>query len=164
MVRPSGRIRGSAREGRARVAAIEPLVEDLTRSAAATLTAAGAHTEGVLRAALTGPDAPAGGASVDAAWESPTLRTGRRSAAEQAARALDRPGTARGAGCADGRTGETSPDGIARPRRDVRARLVGGRRPRTRWATKVWRPSQGGARARTGLAARLAAASGVVEA
>ena len=86
----SGARRGT---GRARVAAIEPLVEDLTRSAAATLTAAGAHTEGVLRAALTGPDAPAGGASVDAAWESSTLRTGRRSAAEQAARALDGAGS-----------------------------------------------------------------------
>lgn len=119
VVRPSGRVRGSSREGRARVAAIEPLLEDLTRSAAATLTAAGAHTEGVLRAALTGPDAPAGGVSVDAAWESSTLRTGRRSAAEQAARAW----TAQGprvvrAALTAGPAG-TSPDGIARPRRDV---------------------------------------------
>ena len=119
VVRPSGRIRGSSREGRARVAAIEPLVEDLTRSAAATLTAAGAHTEGVLRAALTGPDAPAGGASVDAAWESSTLRTGRRSAAEQAARAWTAQGPRVVRAALTVGPAETSPDGIARPRRDV---------------------------------------------
>lgn len=119
VVRPSGRIRGSSREGRARVAAIEPLLQDLTRSAAATLTAAGAHTEGVLRAALTGADAPAGGASVDAAWESSTLRTGRRSAAEQAARAWTAQGPRVVRAALTAGPAETSPDGIARPRRDV---------------------------------------------
>ncbi|GEL99935.1 GTPase domain-containing protein [Cellulomonas terrae] len=119
VVRPSGRVRGSSREGRARVAAIQPLLEDLTRSAAATLTAAGAHTEGVLRAALTGPDAPAGGASVDAAWESSTLRTGRRSAAEQAARAWTAQGPRVVRAALTVGPAETTPDGIARPRRDV---------------------------------------------
>ena len=119
VVRPSGRIRGSSREGRARVAAIEPLVEDLTRSAAATLTAAGAHTEGVLRAALTGADAPAGGASVDAAWESSTLRTGRRSAAEQAARAWTAQGPRVVRAALTVGPAQTSPDGITRPRREV---------------------------------------------
>ncbi|GIG22829.1 hypothetical protein Cch01nite_35530 [Cellulomonas chitinilytica] len=86
VVRSSGRIRGSARDGRARSAAVAPLVEDLTRSAAASLAAAGAHAEDVLRAALTGPGAPHGGASVDAAWSSEGLRRTRVHAADLSAR------------------------------------------------------------------------------
>jgi hypothetical protein len=152
VVRPSGRIRGSSREGRARVAAIEPLVEDLTRSAAATLTAAGAHTEGVLRAALTGADAPAGGASVDAAWESSTLRTGRRSTAEQAARAWTAQGPRVVRAALTVGPAQTSPDGISRPRRDV----VREARRRTKAVNAL---------GDEGLAAvALAAASGVREA
>ena len=58
------------------------------------LTAAGAHTEEVLRAALTAPDQPEGGTSVDAAWTATGLRAGRRTAAEQAARAWTAQGPA----------------------------------------------------------------------
>ncbi|WP_421733130.1 GTPase [Cellulomonas sp.] len=119
VVRPSGRIRGSAREGRARTTAIEPLTEDLTRSAAATLTAAGAQTEEVLRAALTGPDGPEGGASVDAAWTSATLRTGRRSAAEQAARAWTAQGPRVVRAALTQAPAESTPDGVSRGRREV---------------------------------------------
>jgi len=86
VVRSSGRIRGSARDGRVRSAAVAPLVDDLTRSAAASLAAAGAHTEDVLRAALTGPGAPEGGASVDAAWSTDGLRRTRAHAADLSAR------------------------------------------------------------------------------
>ncbi|MBO3084573.1 GTPase [Cellulomonas fengjieae] len=116
VVRASGRIRGSAREGRAREAAVEPLVEDLIRSVTATLTAAGAHAEESLRAALTGPDAPQGGGSVDAAWAPP--RSARRTAAEQAARAW----TAQGARVVRAALSvppvQTTADGVARSRRD----------------------------------------------
>ena len=78
-----GRIRGSARDGRARSAAVAPLVDDLVHSATATLTAAGTQAEKSLRATLTASDGPDGGASVEASWPS---STGRPSAAEQAAR------------------------------------------------------------------------------
>ena len=50
-----GRVRGSARDGRARSARVAPLVEDLVHSATATLTAAGGHAEQALRAALVAP-------------------------------------------------------------------------------------------------------------
>lgn len=152
VVRPSGRIRGSSREGRARAAAVEPLVEDLIRSAAATLTAAGAHTERVLRAALTGADAPAGGASVDADWESSTLRTGRRAAAEQAARAWTAQGPRVVRAALTAGPAETSPDGIARTRSDVA-------REARRRAKAVNALGDGGL-----AAVALAAASGVREA
>ncbi|WP_208214073.1 GTPase [Cellulomonas fengjieae] len=116
VVRASGRVRGSAREGRAREAAVEPLVEDLIRSVTATLTTAGAHAEESLRAALTGPDAPQGGGSVDAAWAPP--RSARRTAAEQAARAW----TAQGARVVRAALSvppvQTTADGVARSRRD----------------------------------------------
>ncbi len=128
VVRSSGRVRGSAREGRTRAAAVQPLVEDLTRSATATLIAAGAHTEEVLRAALTGPEAPDGGASVDAAWAPAAPGSGRRSAAEQAARAW----TAQGprvvrAALVGTPPAESTPDGAPRGRREV-ARQVRRRR------------------------------------
>lgn len=119
IVRSSGRVRGSSREGRARAVAVEPLVEDLTRSATATLTAAGAHTEEVLRAALTGPDRPEGGASVDAAWVGTGLRTGRRNAAELAARAWTAQGPRVVRAALTVGPAEVSPDGAARSRRDV---------------------------------------------
>jgi len=119
LVRSSGRIRRSTRGGRTRSASIEALVEDLTRSAAATLTAAGAHTESVLRAALTGPGAPDGGVSVDAAWASAPLRAGRRNAAEQAARAWTAQGPRVVRAALTGAPAETTSDGVARSRRDV---------------------------------------------
>ncbi|KQY44509.1 GTPase domain-containing protein [Cellulomonas sp. Root137] len=152
VVRPSGRIRGSAREGRARATAIAPLIEDLTRSAAATLTAAGAQTEEVLRAALTGPDGPEGGVSVDAAWTSATLRTGRRNAAEQAARAWIAQGPRVVRAALTQGPAESTPEGTSRARRDV-AREVRRRRKAEN------------ALGDEGLAAvALAAAAGVVEA
>lgn len=148
----SGRVRGSSREGRARAAAVAPLVEDLTRSATAVLTAAGAHTEEVLRAALTAPDQPEGGASVDAAWVESGLRAGRRSAAEQAARAWTAQGPRVVRAALTAGPAETSADGVARPRRDV-AREVRRRRKAEH------------ALGDEGLAAvALAAASGVREA
>ena len=120
---PVGPHPGVVARGPRAVAAIEPLVEDLTRSAAATLTAAGAQTEAVLRAALTGPDAPAGGAvrrrgvGLGAA-DRPTVR-------RRAGRAcLDGSGAARRAGGADGGPAETSPDGIARRAGTSHARSV----------------------------------------
>jgi len=87
VLRASGRISGSSRDGRARAVAVKPLVEDLTRSAAAVLGAAGAHAQDVLRTALTGPGAPAGGASVDAAWDVQADRPVRVRSAELTARA-----------------------------------------------------------------------------
>jgi energy-coupling factor transporter ATP-binding protein EcfA2 len=81
----SGRVRGSARTGRARSAAAGPALVDLTESATAVLTAIGQRAGEELRAALTGPAAPAGGASVLARW--PSHESGRAAAAERAARA-----------------------------------------------------------------------------
>lgn len=84
IVSGKGRVRGSARDGRARSARIAPLVEDLENSATATLSAAGGQAEHALRAALVAPDGPDGGRSVDASW---AAVGNRRSAADQAARA-----------------------------------------------------------------------------
>jgi len=83
VVSARGRVRGSARDGRARSGRVGPLVEDLVHSATATLMAAGGHAEQVLRAALVDPHGPDGGPSVDAAW---ATGSNRRVAAEQAAR------------------------------------------------------------------------------
>ncbi|HEY5553706.1 MAG TPA: hypothetical protein VIK43_02130, partial [Cellulomonas sp.] len=68
VVRSSGRVDRSRRAGRGRAEALVPLVEALTRSAAANLTAAGARAELVLRTHLRGAGAPDGGPSLDAAW------------------------------------------------------------------------------------------------
>lgn len=87
VLRASGRVTGSSRDGRARAAAVGPLVEDLMRSAAAVLGAAGAHAQEVLHDTLTGPDAPAGGPSVDAAWDVQADRPVRLRSAELTARA-----------------------------------------------------------------------------
>ncbi|WP_028049139.1 dynamin family protein [Cellulomonas sp. URHD0024] len=84
VVTGKGRIRGSARDGRARSARVGSLVEDLAHSASATLTAAGGHAEQVLRSALLAPQGPDGGPSVDASW---AAGANRRSPADQAARA-----------------------------------------------------------------------------
>lgn len=87
VVRASGRVAGSARDGRTRAAAVRPLVEDLTRSATAVLGAAGAQAQEALRTALTGRGAPAGGPSVDAAWDDQADRPVRLRSAELTARA-----------------------------------------------------------------------------
>ncbi|WP_432457999.1 dynamin family protein [Cellulomonas iranensis] len=85
LVGRSGRVRGSARAGRARSAAAAPMLADLTESATAVLTAIGQRGEETLRHALTGPAAPAGAASVLARW--PAHDGTRAAAAERAARA-----------------------------------------------------------------------------
>lgn len=79
----TGRVRGSARDGRSRSARIAPLVEDLANSASATLTSAGAQVQRALRAALVAQPGPDGGLSVDASW---APGTNRRAPADQAAR------------------------------------------------------------------------------
>ncbi len=83
----SGRAQGSARVGRTRSVALAPLIADVTDAAAASLTAAGAQAEAVLRTYLTRPDGPAGGASVDAAWSADARRGVREAEARTAAQA-----------------------------------------------------------------------------
>jgi energy-coupling factor transporter ATP-binding protein EcfA2 len=85
VVRPSGRVSGSRRAGRARAEALRPVTDALSRSAAANLTAAGARAELVLRARLTHPGGPDGGPSLEAAW--PADPESRREAADSSARA-----------------------------------------------------------------------------
>ncbi|WP_051681775.1 GTPase domain-containing protein [Cellulomonas sp. HZM] len=86
LVNARGKVRGSARRGRARSAALAPLVADVTRSAAAVLAQAGAETESALRSALDGAGAPAGGASIVHAWPRDAAASRRTSAADLAAR------------------------------------------------------------------------------
>ena len=86
VVSSSGKVRGSARTGRARALAVAPLSADLTRSTAAALADAGARTEVSLRSVLTSKDAPAGGASLAAAWPRDGAASRRTAAAELAAR------------------------------------------------------------------------------
>jgi energy-coupling factor transporter ATP-binding protein EcfA2 len=87
VVRPSGRVHGSRRAGRARAEALAPVVDALTRSAAANLTSAGARAETVLRAYLRCPGAPDGGPSLEAVWTAGVEGEGRREAADASARA-----------------------------------------------------------------------------
>ncbi|MGN8245847.1 dynamin family protein [Cellulomonas soli] len=117
--RPSGRLRGSARAGRARAVAVEPLLADLVRAVTAAMGAAGAHTERVLRARIVGPGAPEGGASVDAAWSASEAAQTRSSAAEQTARGwvAQGPRVVRAALAVP--PPATDPDGAARRSRDV---------------------------------------------
>ncbi|ROS27996.1 dynamin family protein [Cellulomonas sp. PhB150] len=86
VVSSSGKVRGSGRTGRARALAVAPLSADLTRSTAAALADAGARTEVSLRSVLTSKDAPAGGASLAAAWPRDGAASRRTAAAELAAR------------------------------------------------------------------------------
>ncbi|MBO0900853.1 dynamin family protein [Cellulomonas sp. zg-ZUI22] len=85
LVGRSGRVRGTARTGRGRGTAVAPLLTDLTTSTTAVLTAVGQRGDEALRAALTGPGAPAGASSVLERW--PDGDASRVSAAERAARA-----------------------------------------------------------------------------
>jgi energy-coupling factor transporter ATP-binding protein EcfA2 len=87
VVRSSGRVDRSRRAGRGRAEALAPLVDALTRSAAANLTAAGARAELVLRTHLRGAGAPDGGPSLDAAWSEPEDAKARTASAESSARA-----------------------------------------------------------------------------
>lgn len=83
----SGRPRGSRRAGQTRSRDLEPLVEDLQSSAAATLIGAGAHGERVLRTHLTRAGGPAGGATVAEAWSAEERAAERAHAAELSAQA-----------------------------------------------------------------------------
>jgi len=85
LVRPSGRVRGSRRTGRARSEALVPLTRDVTRSAAANLAAAGAQAERMIRTHLTRADAPAGGRSLESAWPAEGRVEQRAAAAELSA-------------------------------------------------------------------------------
>lgn len=85
LVGRSGRPRGTSRAARARGAAVEPLLADLTDSATTALTAVGHRGSAALREALTGPSAPPGGPSVLERW--PDGEASRVAAAERAARA-----------------------------------------------------------------------------
>ena len=87
VVRSSGRVDRSRRAGRGRAEALVPLVEALTRSAAANLTAAGARAELVLRTHLRGAGAPDGGPSLDAAWSASEDAKARAVSADSSARA-----------------------------------------------------------------------------
>lgn len=86
VVRSSGRVHRSRRAGRRREEAVAPLARDLTRSAAANLTAAGAQAERLLRTRLTGAGAPVGGPSVEAVWQAQERKDARVAAAERSAR------------------------------------------------------------------------------
>ncbi|WP_291755491.1 GTPase [Cellulomonas sp. 73-92] len=89
----SGAPRGSARKAAGRRAACAPLLDDLVRSAAATLVVAGERAEEALRAALGAPDAPAGASVVLAGTPVGSRGQDRDSAAEAAARAWVAQGT-----------------------------------------------------------------------
>ncbi|WP_136520524.1 dynamin family protein [Cellulomonas telluris] len=119
LVRRSGRVRGGSRLARSRSAAVEPLVADLTESAAAVLTSVGERAGATLRAALTGPDAPPGGPSMLAMW--PAGDQARAGAAERAARAW----TAEGARAARAVLVAAGGDEASAARRREVARAVG---------------------------------------
>jgi hypothetical protein len=86
LVKGSGRVAGSARDAAARAAAVEPLVDELRRAAAAAFAAAGGHAEQALADVLDGSDAPVGAASVRGAWDRRAVRDDRGRSAERAAR------------------------------------------------------------------------------
>ncbi|WP_066581777.1 GTPase [Cellulomonas timonensis] len=85
LVRPSGRVSGSRRTGRARSEALVPLTRDLTRSAAANLAAAGAQAERIIRTHLPHAGAPAGGPTIEAAWPAEGRVEARAASAELSA-------------------------------------------------------------------------------
>ncbi|WP_167306019.1 GTPase domain-containing protein [Cellulomonas shaoxiangyii] len=119
LVRRSGRVRGGARLARTRAVAVEPLLGELTESAAAVLVAVGGRAEDSLRATLTGPGAPAGGPSLVVRWGAGDQA--RVAAAERAARAW----TAEGSRAARAALAAAAPDdAVAARRRDV-TRAVG---------------------------------------
>jgi energy-coupling factor transporter ATP-binding protein EcfA2 len=86
LVGASGRPRGSSRAARVRQAACEPLFDDLSTAAAATLANAGERAEGALRAALSSDEAPAGSSSVEAQVLAGSRTAERDGAADAAAR------------------------------------------------------------------------------
>ncbi|MDM7855944.1 dynamin family protein [Cellulomonas alba] len=86
LVKGSGRVAGSARDATARAAAVEPLVDELRRAAAAAFAAAGGHAEEALADVLEGTGAPVGAASVRGAWDRRAVRDDRGRSAERAAR------------------------------------------------------------------------------
>ncbi len=87
LLSPSGRVRGSARAGRGRESACDPLFDDLVVAATASLGVAGERAEAALRAALAATDAPAGSSSVEAQTPAGSRNHERDQAADAAARA-----------------------------------------------------------------------------
>lgn len=85
VVRPSGRIRGMRRTGRAREEALAPLLDDLRRFAAANLNRAGFATEQALRSSLDHPGVPDGGRALVASWSPEDRRAARDARAEESA-------------------------------------------------------------------------------
>ena len=86
MVRDSGRVRGSGRTGRARAAACDQVLDDLTASAAATLVVAGEQAEHALREALAARPATDGARLVLDAVPTADREAPRAAAAHAAAR------------------------------------------------------------------------------
>ncbi len=86
LVSSSGAPRGSARKAAARQAACTPLLDDLARSAAATLVVAGERAEDAVRATLGAGDAPSGSSVVLAGTPAGSRGQERDPAAEAAAR------------------------------------------------------------------------------
>lgn len=119
VVRPSGRVHGSRRAGRRRAELLISLSRDLTRSAAANLTATGADAERLLRAHLTRVDGPPGGASIASAWSAADRREARVATAERSARSWvdEAPVVVRAALTRVG--ADLSPDTAPRSSRDV---------------------------------------------
>ncbi|RYV52360.1 GTPase [Pengzhenrongella frigida] len=85
LVRPSGRIRGLRRTGRARTDALAPLQDDLRRSAAAVLNGAGVAAELALRGHLGQSGSLDGGRALITAWPAADRRSARDTHAEASA-------------------------------------------------------------------------------
>jgi energy-coupling factor transporter ATP-binding protein EcfA2 len=82
VLRPSGRIGGIHRGGRAREVALEALLDDLRRSAAVNLAGAGYLAERALRTQLSEQGAPDGGPALVDSWSDEDRRTAREEHAE----------------------------------------------------------------------------------
>ena len=77
-----GLARSTKRRGRAREAALEPLLDEVRAAATRTLVAAGSSADDALRAALTGPDAPPGGPAFAPEHGDPAREAARAKAAK----------------------------------------------------------------------------------
>ena len=103
-----GLARSTRRKGRSREAALQTLLDEVRAAAARTLVAAGTTADDALRAALSGPGAPAGGPAFAPEHGDPAREAAREQAARaqvqewvaaadrsvEALRGVDEPGTA----------------------------------------------------------------------
>ncbi len=122
VVRPSGRVRGSARAARAREAAVTPLLRDLATAVTSVLVAAGERAAEAVRTALAADDAPAGSVSVAAALGVDEAVDDRVLAGQQAARGW----VAQGERAVHAAIGASAPGGARASRRRARVRRVVG--------------------------------------